>query len=112
MKKEVETQRVFCIYGLLTDVGHLDKPNLMKHYKDKAKDGIERSMNAQDLGKKDPTFGDSILMSNNDDYDDSYTPVKKENREIKMNEIDSEASMTETESYAHTSLSNFYFFAN
>jgi hypothetical protein len=30
IKKEVDTQRVFVIFGTLTDVSRLEKPNLMK----------------------------------------------------------------------------------
>ena len=113
LKKEVDTQRIFCIFGLLTDVNQLDKPNWMKNFV--KEDRIERSMNAEDLGKKDPKFtGTSVIMSNNMAADDDITveAMKKKDDDIVLNEIDSDDSPAETESYAHAPLSNFYFFAN
>lgn len=54
IKKEVDTQRVFCIFGLLTDVSKLEKPNYLKEFT--SNKSVNLSMNAQDLAKTEPKF--------------------------------------------------------
>ena len=77
-------------------------------------DKTERSLNAEDIARKDPKFTGVSLYMSNTNAEDNVTVEERKNRddEINLNEIDSDDSPNENESYAHAPVSNFYFFAN
>lgn len=94
IKKEVDSQRVFVIFGILTDVSKLEKPNLMKTMKGPVSFSQEAKF-------KEPVFSAQPMIDG----------LSNEGV-IDLQESDDGQAHTDSDTKSEATPSNFYFFAN